>query len=103
MHRQLPNLAQRDHLLGEIRNYYWHVRALRPGQGARRRWLYRRIAKLRLILLEDGLDPELLRLYCRAQASLDRAAVRRFMVYLRENYSSLQKTHMAFNVLANFT
>ncbi|NJA90229.1 hypothetical protein HCX48_13490 [Rhodocyclus tenuis] len=47
-----------------IANCYWQLRALRPGDQARRRALYRRIADEKKRLLSEGVDAEALRLLC---------------------------------------
>lgn len=95
-------LTRVDLHLSDIRNHYWHLRTIRPGQEAKRRPLYRRIAKIKAALVEDGFDPEELRLYCRQftncyrdaaqgrydQYRQDRAA---FDAYLQNNDTALQK------------
>ena len=82
-------------LVGNIRNLYWHVRALRSWQSAKRRRLYRQIAKHKAVLLDQGFNPELLRLYCRQLASFDRAAVARFQSYLKKFDAETKKTLIA--------
>lgn len=106
MQMRFPGLSCVDLHLSEIRNYYWHLRTIRPGQEARRRKLYRRIAKIKAALIEDGFDAEELRLYCRqftncyrvsATARLrqyreDRAG---FDAYLQKNDIVSKKTRIA--------
>jgi hypothetical protein len=48
--------------------WYWQLRVERP-KGAKRRRLYRYIAKERLRLVELGIDAELIRLTCRYLSS----------------------------------
>lgn len=102
MQLALRGITQRELHLSDIRNHYWHLRTIRPGQEAKRRKLYRRIAKIKAALVEDGFDPEELRLYCRQftdcyrdaaqgrydQYRQDRAA---FDAYLQNNDTALQK------------
>ncbi|GHU14824.1 hypothetical protein FACS189441_5440 [Betaproteobacteria bacterium] len=70
--------------LSEIRGFYWRFRALRPYQTARRRWLYRQIKKLRLYLVESGVDPEWVRLYCRFFSRLNPQTARRLDAYAKK-------------------
>jgi hypothetical protein len=65
----------------QIRGFYWRLRALRSFQTARRRWLYRQIRKCKFSLVEAGIDPEWLRLYCRFFSRLDPHAQRRLEAY----------------------
>jgi hypothetical protein len=91
MQTQLPGMTLRGQLLAKIRNHYWHLRALRPGQLSRRRWLYRQIEKCKDLLLLDGVDAEWLRLFCRQYASMNRAAGDRFRAYDEKISTDLQK------------
>lgn len=93
MQLTIPGLTQRERHLSEIRNLYWHLRAIRPHQQARRRQLYRLIEKQKAVLITDGLDPELLRLWCRQWSRCHPEAARaRFEQYLLENNTDLKKT-----------
>lgn len=95
MQKQLPGLTDRGLLLAQIRNHYWHIRHLRPFQGAKRRALYRAVAKIKAVLLSDGFDAELLRLYCRQFASLDEAAQGRYVAYAQQFDAETKKTRFA--------
>lgn len=50
---------------GNLRNLYWFLRYHRNWQESKRRMYYRRIAVEKKRLTESGVDPELVRLYCR--------------------------------------
>lgn len=79
--------------LAEIRNLYWHVRALRPWQGAKRRKLYRQIAKQKAVLIAGGFDPEELRLWCRRYSRCYQAAAgRRYEAYLQNKLNISENT-----------
>lgn len=67
-----------------IRNLYWCLRAIRPGQEAQRRGLYRDIERHKEVILAAGVDAELLRLFCRQFASCDEAAAKRFAEKLQK-------------------
>jgi len=96
MHQtNLPGVTNQQHHLDVIRNFYWHLRTIRPGQQAKRRKLYRAIQKQKAVLIEDGFDPEELRLYCRQFASCNRAAIARYEQYLQKRDSETQKTRSA--------
>lgn len=93
---KLDGITQREKHLTEIRNCYWHLRYLRPYQGAKRRKLYRIIQKHKAVLISDGLDPELLRLWCRQfTACHPAAAQQRFDAYLQKNHIDAKKTRIA--------
>lgn len=83
--------TDRHRLLSDIRNLYCRLRFCRPWDVAKRRKLYRDIAKIKAVLLADGIDQEWLRLYCRQLASLDRAAMARFEAYSEKFSADLQK------------
>jgi len=83
------------YLLDTIRNHYWHLRAIRPWQQAKRRKLYRQIKKVKIILARDGFDPEELRLYCRQFTSCNPAAITRYEQYLQKRDGQTQKTQSA--------
>jgi len=69
----------------EIRNWYWHVRQLRPDQGAKRRRLYRRIHAQKKRLLVAGVDREELRLWCRSHTkTCPEAAKMRFLTHQQD-------------------
>lgn len=81
--------------LGQIRNHYWILRSLRPLKinQARRRKEYRQIQKIKAVLIADGLDSELLRLWCRQWSSCHQAAAReRFTKYLQKFDAETKKT-----------
>lgn len=89
----LRGVTQTEKHLSEIRNCYWHLRQIRPFQSAKRRKLYRVIQKHKAILISDGLDPELLRLWCRQFAACHPAAAReRFDAYLQKNHIDAKNT-----------
>jgi len=93
MQLTIPGFTDRERHLGEIRNLYWHLRTIRPHQGAKRRKLYRAIEKQKAVLIADGLDEEGLRLWCRQHTSCHpEAAVRRFGAYLEKNPTFFEKT-----------
>jgi hypothetical protein len=52
-----------------LHSLYWFLRQVRPYQTAKRRQLYRWIAKEKKRLHEAGVDPELVRLLCRHLAN----------------------------------
>lgn len=54
-----------------IRNLYWHLRAVRGYDLAARRRYYRLIAVEKKRLLEAGVDPEEIRLFCRSLSRPD--------------------------------
>jgi len=87
----IAGVTDRAALLAIIRNCYCRLRLLRPMETAKRRWLYREISRVKVVLAADGVDREWLRLYCRQFASLDRAAAARFKAYSEKNYADLQK------------
>jgi hypothetical protein len=81
-----PGFVDAKRHLCEIRNLYWHLRAIRPGQEAKRRKLYRRIAKQKAALEASGLDKEALRLWCRQWSRCYQEAARyRLCQYLQKN------------------
>ena len=93
MQTKFPGFTDRERHLGEIRNLYWHLRAIRPGQGAKRRKLYRLIAKQKAVLIADGLDEEQLRLWCRMHTRCHpEAAAGRYAEYLAQNQTFFEKT-----------
>lgn len=69
----------------EIRSLYTRLRFCRSWNDAcRRRW-YRRIRKSKLRLLEAGVDPEQLRLYCRyLKNPKDEARRQRYLYYAKQ-------------------
>lgn len=96
MQTTFPEITLRETHLGEIRNLYWHLRAIRPFQGARRRKLYRQIAKHKAALIADGFNPELLRLYCRQFSNCHTEAARaRYEAFLQKNENISEKTPAA--------
>ena len=93
MQNDLLGPEEQSHLLGHIRNLYWHIRAIRPHQQAKRRKLYRQIAKIKAVLTADGLDSEALRLWCRCYTNCyPEAAQARLRQYLRKCDTQTQKT-----------
>jgi hypothetical protein len=91
--KQLPGMTQREIHLSQIRNYYWHLRNIRPGQTAKRRQLYRLIQKQKAVLIADGLDVELLRLWCRQFSTCYQEASRaRFEAFLQKTNTELKNT-----------
>ena len=94
MQRDLFGLDH-DQLLNDIRNHYWRIRNARKHDQAVRRRYYRKIQKIKAALIDDGFDPELLRLYCRQFASLDKAAISRYQAFLQENDTRTKKTQSA--------
>lgn len=52
-----------------LRNYYWHLRFLRPYDQAGRRRYYRKIEAEKKRLILSGVDGEAVRLYCRWMAN----------------------------------
>jgi len=91
MQRPLPFITDSELMLCEIRNQYWHLRALRPWEQAKRRKLYRKITKIKAVLIADGLDKELLRLWCRQWSRCHtEAAMMRFATYRQKNHPDLK-------------
>jgi hypothetical protein len=91
MQRPLPFITDSELMLSEIRNQYWHLRALRPWEQAKRRKLYRKITKIKAVLIADGLDKELLRLWCRQfTRSHAEASSVRFATYLQKNHPKMK-------------
>jgi len=87
MQKPLPFITDSELMLCEIRNHYWHLRALRPFEQAKRRKLYRKITKIKAVLIADGLDETLLRMWCRqfTRCHTEAAAVR-FATYRAKNH-----------------
>lgn len=56
-------------LVSTLRNKYWQIRAIRPGQSAKRRKLYREIQTVKAELLKKGADETELHHYGRSLAS----------------------------------
>lgn len=85
MQKSFPGFTLSQSHLNAIRNFYWHLRTIRPWQGAKRRKLYRDIAKHKAVLIADGFDPEELRLWCRQWSSCYQvAAAHRYLTYLQQ-------------------
>lgn len=88
-----PGFCDYQSHLGAIRNYYWQIRAVRSYDGAKRRWLYRQVAKHKAVLIAAGVDAELLRLWCRQfSRCYPEASRERFEAYLQNNSTILKKT-----------
>ena len=95
MQNDLLGPAETNQLLAIIRNCYWHLRTIRPHQQAKRRQLYRTVAKIKAVLISDGLDREALRLWCRTLTSCHPEAARaRLHAYLQKSDTRTQKTLM---------
>jgi hypothetical protein len=93
MQLTFKGFTQSEKHLSSIRNLYWMLRAIRPGQGAKRRKLYRQIAKEKAVLIADGFDSEALRLWCRQFSRCHpEAATARFHHYLTENEIIFENT-----------
>jgi len=93
MQKQFPGFTDTERHLAEIRNLYWQLRAIRPGQGAKRRKLYRLIAKQKAVLIADGLDSEQLRLWCRMHTRCHpEAAASRYAEYLVQKQTFFENT-----------
>jgi hypothetical protein len=85
MQLQFSGLVTVEAHLTTIRNLYWHVRALRICQSAKRRKLYRAIAKEKAVLIAHGFDSEQLRLWCRMHSRCHpEAAALRYEAYLQK-------------------
>lgn len=96
MQSTFPGFTQRDRHLSLIRNLYWHLRALRPGQQAKRRKLYREVEKQKAVLIADGFDPEELRLWCRQYCRCHPdAAQARYEAYLQKTNTETKETRDA--------
>lgn len=90
MQIDLPNITDQQKHFDAIRNLYWLLRNLRPWQTAKRRKLYRQIQKQKAVLISCGLDPELLRLWCRQwTACKPEAATARYHAYLQKTNTEL--------------
>jgi len=96
LQQAFPGFTDREMHLALIRNYYWHLRNLRPGQNAKRRQLYRLIEKQKAVLIADGLDAELLRLWCRQFSTCYQEAARaRYEAFLQKTNTEAQNTRDA--------
>lgn len=68
-----------------LSNLYWHLRYIRPFDQAARRRHYRKIAHEKKRLIETGVDPEQVRLFCRWLANpKNNAASIRFQNFSRQ-------------------
>lgn len=68
-----------------LRNYYWHLRFLRPFDQAGRRRYYRKIEAEKKRLIESGVNAEEVRLFCRWMANpRNNAARMRFESFSRQ-------------------
>lgn len=92
---QLPLFDDLPLCLSLIRNHYWHLRAVRPHQQAQRRFHYRRVERIRSLLLSRGVDAEFLRLYCRALASLSPLAIEKLNDYVRQKIPEFESFRLS--------
>jgi hypothetical protein len=75
-------MNEQERLFSEISAYYWRIRALRPYQRARRRWLYRQVGKRKAALIALGVDAEYVRLFCRFHSCLSPQSEARLDAYM---------------------
>jgi hypothetical protein len=92
MQKTFPGITITENLLSQIRNHYWHLRNIRSFQQAKRRKLYRDIAKIKAVLIADGFNPEHLRLWCRqytrCQPDAAKARLSRYLQKSEDFYKS---------------
>lgn len=91
---QFSGFTRRYLVCSNIRNLYYRLRGLRNHQKSQRRQIYRLILKNKAVLIADGLDKEVVRLWCRQWSACHPEAAReRFLAYCEKNSIIFENTH----------